>query len=627
MNWKKIIVWFVAIVITLVVGIPISMLILVNHSPAFRQGVLADVEGSIYESTGARVAIRDFSLGLFPLNLDLYGVVVHGNEPEFGQPLLHADHVSTAINIDSHSRGKWNLRDVVIDHPVVHLFVNEAGESNLPQPKKNRRSATETFDLAIQEVLLHDTEVYCNDKKILLDAKLHKVQLTGDFDNSIRRYRGLLSYAEGEIKYGDYVPAVHNLELTFEASAGKFTVEHLALVAGDSRAVITGSVEDYNNPVVRATYDAQLATSDIAPFLKTASRASGVVHLTGTLSYHRDPSYPVAKTISLSGTVGSRELAVTTPGFRTEVRDLDAKYKLAGGNAEVENIHAQVLGGRLVGSLSIHDLAGASTAKLQARVKNASLEQLQAARRQDALPDAHLSGIINADTEATWSKTLQDLVAHGNATLEGALGQAPSTPLHGAIHADYAAAGQQVALRQSYIRTPQTSITLDGKVSEDSQLQVALRSGNLHELELLAENFRTASPGQPLQKLDLYGTASFSGYVTGSARVPQLKGELEARNLRVKGTSWKLLRTNIDASPFSLSFSNGDLEAATQGWTNSKDSSSLINLEVSVSRLTSVRKLATLKLRVVVQFDGCSSPLKGRNSDAFNLGNTLFTRS
>jgi autotransporter translocation and assembly factor TamB len=144
-------------------------------------------------------------------------------------------------------------------------------------------------------------------------------------------------------------------------------------------------------------------------------------------------------------------------------------------------------------------------------------------------------------------------------------------------------------LRQSYIRTQQTSITLDGKVSEDSQLQVALRSGNLHELELLAENFRTAPSGQTAQKLDLYGTASFSGFVSGPANVPQLKGQLEAHNLRVKGTYWKLLRTDIDASPSSLSFSNGDLEAETQGQTGFSDSASPINLEVSASRFAGIK--------------------------------------
>ena len=348
MNWKKIVVSLLAVIITLVVGIPISMLILVNHSPAFRQGVLANVEGRIHESSGARVAVRDFSLGLFPLNLDLYGVVVHGNEPEFGQPLLHADHVSAGINIDSLSGGKWNMRDVVIDHPVAHLFVNETGESNLPQPEKNSSSVTDTLDLAIREFSLHDAEVYCNDKKILFDAELHKLHLTSHFDNSIKRYHGVLSYAEGKIKYDDHAPAVHDLELTFEASAGKFAVDHLALVAGNSRAVVTGSVENYNSPVIQATYDAQLAATDVAPILTTASEMSGVVHLTGSLNYRRSPSYPVVEKFSLNGSVSSGDLAVTTPGFRTEVRDFGAKYKLADGNAELENIHARVLGGRLV---------------------------------------------------------------------------------------------------------------------------------------------------------------------------------------------------------------------------------------------------------------------------------------
>jgi hypothetical protein len=37
--------------------------------------------------------------------------------------------------------------------------------------------------------------------------------------------------------------------------------------------------------------------------------------------------------------------------------------------------------------------------------------------------------------------------------------------------------------------------------------------------------------------------------------------------------------------------------AATKGRTDSKDSSSLINREVSASRLTSIRKLAALKRR------------------------------
>jgi hypothetical protein len=63
--------------------------------------------------------------------------------------------VGAGINIDSLSGDKWDLRDVVIDRPVAHLLVNQAGESNLPQPEKNDRSTANIFDVAIQEFVLH----------------------------------------------------------------------------------------------------------------------------------------------------------------------------------------------------------------------------------------------------------------------------------------------------------------------------------------------------------------------------------------------------------------------------------------------------------------------------------------
>src|SRR5262249_26855862 len=111
---------------------------------------------------------------------------------------------------------------------------------------------------------------------------------------------------------------------------------------------------------------------------------------------------------------------------------------------------------------------------------------------------------------------------------------------------------------------------------------LSLNSGNLHEVELLAGNLPAGlvpwsgpslltqpstaqatrlSSASSIDKLDLYGSATFTAFISNSAGSPELKGQLEARNLRVKGTSWKLLRTDIEATPSSLSFSNGSLEA------------------------------------------------------------------
>ena len=109
--------------------------------------------------------------------------------------------------------------------------------------------------------------------------------------------------------------------------------------------------------------------------------------------------------------------------------------------------------------------------------------------------------------------------ANINARLASTTGGA-AVPLTGSIHARYAAAAKQITLADSYVRTPQTSLTLNGTVSNRSALQVRMQSQNLHELETVADMFRPPQPGQP--PLGLYGTASFNGSVRGTTAAPFL---------------------------------------------------------------------------------------------------------
>lgn len=557
MKWKRISFWAGTAIIALATGVFAIAAVLVKQSPTFRQGILAKAEGRIYEATGARVAVRDFSLDFFPISLDLYGVVVHGSEPQFGEPLLQADRVTAGIEMRTLRGRTWSLRELVIHHPVVHLVINQTGESNLPQPEKPVAEKARIFAIAVGELRLPSAEIDCNGQRFKLEGEFDNLHANADYDADAQRYRGLLNYREARVRFGDYAPATHSLDLSFDATATKFVVNRLVLASEKSRIAATGRVEDYNRPAVQATYDGQVSTSDAAPFLRNVRLPEGVVHVAGSLSYRRDPSRGALDSVALNGTISSPNLAVSATGLRVSLSDFGARYQLAAGKAEVENIHAQVFAGKMTGTLSLHDLNGASTAKLVARLKDASLEAVQAAERQSARPQARLRGRISADIEATWNRAPWELAAHGNVTLAGTLGQTPAVPLHGTIRADYSSASQQLSLRQSYIRTAQTSITLDGSASEQSQLQVSLRSGNLHEVELLAENFRF------VPTLDLYGAGSFTGSVSGPAGTPRLKGQLEASDLRVRGTRWKSLRTDIDASPSSLSFSNGSLEAGS----------------------------------------------------------------
>ncbi|MGC2696110.1 MAG: AsmA family protein, partial [Candidatus Angelobacter sp.] len=570
-KWKKIVLWVLAAIVVLIAGIGFTLVLLLNHSEGFRHNIMAKVENSIQQSTGAKVEVRDFRFKLSNLSLDLYNIIVRGREADPNTPLLQADHLQVGLTIDSLLNRKWHVRDIILDHPVVHMAVNSAGKNNLPQPPKKSasNSSTNVFDLAIRELQLNHGEIYYNDQKTPLDAQVHEFAINANYDPAQNKYSGDLGYKNGKIVYGTYAPVEHTLQAKFGVTPQKFSLDKLDLAAGKSHVALSAAVDNYTLPAMQAEghYEAELVTGDFQRILKNPSLPSGTVRLTGQVNYQADPNRPMLETITASGNVNSSGLAVKTPSLQTEVRDLRAYYKLAGGNAEVNDLHARIMGGTLSGKLTIRDVAGASIARLQASIKDLSLDQAQAATHNTSMRQAHLSGTLSADADAHWAKTLDNLTAHSDATLRASVGQGQgqATPLNGAIHADYAAASKQIALTNSHIRTPQTTINLNGKISDRSQLQVAVRSNDLHELEVLAAALQKPAPGQPPQPFGLYGTANVNATVSGSLAKPEINGQIDARNLRVKGSSWKVLRAGFSADSSQASLRNGDLEAVPQG--------------------------------------------------------------
>jgi translocation and assembly module TamB len=605
-KWRKIALWTstVSLLLTIVIG---AILMGLLHNEGFRRSILAKVEKSIQESTGAQLEVRDFSLRLSNLSLDLYSVTVHGTEADPSKPLLQVDHLQAGLTIDSVLKQKWHVRDIIVDHPVMRLAVNKAGENNLPRPpKKSTSSNTSVFDLAIRELQLNNGEIYYNDQKTPLEADLHDLKANANYDPAQNKYSGRVGYSKGRIVYGKYMPVEHSVQAKFSVTPQVFTLDKLELATGKSQVTLNATVNDYSSQRVKAegSYEATLAAGDFQRILKDPSLPTGTLKLTGQMKYQAEPNKPLLEAVFVAGNISSSGLAVKTPSVQTEVRDLYAHYQLSGGNAEVNDIHARIMGGTVSGKLTIRDVAGASEARLQASVKDLSLDQAQTATHNASLRQAHLSGRVSADATAHWSKTVDNLVAHSDATIKASLGQGRTTPLDGVIHGDYAAPHKELALTQSYIRTPQTVVNLNGKVSDHSQLQVAVRSNDLHELEILAAALQTPVPGKQPEQPGLYGTANIQATVSGSLAAPQINGQVDARNLRVKGSAWKVLRAGFNANPTQVTLSNGDLEAVPQGrihfsaqaglkqWAYEPSSPIALNLSAAQISIADLAKLA-----------------------------------
>jgi translocation and assembly module TamB len=334
------------------------------------------------------------------------------------------------------------------------------------------------------------------------------------------------------------------------------------------------------------------------------------------------------RSLTVNGEMSSPRLVLKTQSARANLDNLLAHYSLADGDATLRDLRAAILGGELTVHGTMKDIGANSHSDLSATVHGISLADLRRAFGSSAPAlNVSLAGKLDVDATAAWGKTLDDLVAHTNAAIKGQLTtngikrepkplsngqqQPPSTvPIVSSIHATYTAGNHQLAVDNSYLRTLQTDLTMNGVVSKRSRLALRLQANDLSEAETIADLFRSPSSGQTLAPLGLAGTASFQGSVEGSTEMPRLTGNLTAVGLHFKGTEWKVLRTGIDLSPAMARLQHADLEAASHGhiilnastglnnWSFTEDSPILIELDAAQMNLADLTKLTGQQIPV-----------------------------
>ena len=616
--WQRLLLWITGGLLVLIILIVVGVYVLL-HNRSFHNYVLRTVEQKATASLGTNVHIQEFALnftGISP-TLDLYGIVIDGAQPYPNPPLLQLEHARVGVRILSVLHKKWYLKDVRVNHPVLQVFVDNQGHSNLPTPKSSGgQSNTNLFDLAIQHALLDRGEIFYNNRKSALDADLHNVTFSSGFDNANRRYSGSLSYDNGHLQMETFNTIDHDFRADFAATPDTFTLHHAVLRSGTSVFSVDATLNDYVNPRINGVYNAVLDSGEFRHIMKNPTLPIGLINIGGKVQYIAQPNIPLMQGIVVEGTLSSGLLQVRTPQFHGNIRNVGADYVLKNGNAEIRNMRAFLLGGELSGAFTMRDITGASQSHLTAALKNISLTQLKAMMNSPALARAGLTGTVSATADATWGKTFNDLSARSDAVLKASLSSPQtntSVPLDGVVHARYSAPAKQIALNQSYIRTPQTIINLNGTVSDRSALQIRMQANELHEIETLADMFQTPTKGQSApQPLNLYGTAIFNGTVTGTSSAPHLNGQLAANNLKVRGTSWRLLRTNVDVSPSQASLQNGELDPADRGRITFGVSTGLKNWSLAKTSPFSVNLNANqLNIGSLTAAAGVQAPVQG----------------
>ncbi len=624
-RWLKVLAWVAAIVGVFILFLMIAAALLLRSRGA-HEYLLRTVQQKATAALGTQVRFHDFSFRLSGLSpsVDIYQVQVQGAPPFSDLPLAQADALHLQVTIISLLRRSWYVNDIRIDHPVVHMFVDASGKTNLPaaQSTPEKSSQTNVFDLGIRHLALIGGQIYYNDRKSDLTADLQQLMFRSEFDPTAKRYAGTISYKDGHVRLGNTNPLPHSFDGRFWATPEEFTLESAELRTASSRISLSGKMRDYASPNIEAEYKALVDASEFRKALRNASLPEGKIQLNGKASYASRADRPLLAVVVVNGDATSSALTASAGGSRAVIKNLAAQYSLANGDAKVSGFRADVLGGVVNGTLSIRNLTGSTRSQLSAAVHGISVAEAQKTLAPASMARANLNGAVNATATASWGKTMEDLIARADASLQSGIppqhGQA-AIPITGIVHATYNARSAQISLANSYVRSPQTFVTLNGTVSNSSVLKVELHSAQLHDLEDLAATFRPAGSAP----IGVYGKGSVIATVRGSTSNPQISGQVAADDLRVKGSSWKSLRASIFASPSEARIEHGELNPTSRGRISFDLATKLTQWSPEKSsEFRGTLNASQVSAADLVKAAGLSTPVKGEFSADISVNGT-----
>src|SRR5215469_17781345 len=222
MNWKRIVGWTLAGMAGAIVVAAMGGYLYLK-STSFQHFALAKIEQAAETATGAKTQVVRLNFDLSTLTAHLYDITLHGRERPGQPPLLHIDELTVSVKIVSALRRQVSLSELLIEHPVIHVQVSQSGNNNLPSvPPSQNASHTSVFDLAIKHAQITNGEIDYNDKKTPLEANLYELGTDIHFLPTAKRYEGEVSYRSGQVRYAQYTPLPHSLNVRFSALPEQF---------------------------------------------------------------------------------------------------------------------------------------------------------------------------------------------------------------------------------------------------------------------------------------------------------------------------------------------------------------------------------------------------------------------
>ena len=643
-KWQKALGWTAVAIGALILVVVVGGLLLLRSS-GFRHYLLTKIDQKASAATGAQIHIQNFDLHVRTLTTDIYGLTIHGTEAAGEKPLLQVQHATVGIRILSVLRGKFNLTELLIDHPVANLVVNKEGRSNLPQPPpSNSKSSTNVFQLAVGHVLLSNGEIYLKDQKVPVDANLFGLRTEIRFSQLEQKYSGSLGYDSGTIYYTNLKPLPHALHASFEATPSELRLKPLLLKVGGSHVLLDATVRDYSNtPLLNGRYDVLLHTQDFAGL--STERTDGDVVLTGTMNYRAVANEPALRNAQLHGRIDSNGLTITDPQAVVTIRKIAGNYELANGTFQAEGLAFDLLNGTLKADGRIKHLDSTTDSRFHVAIAGISLQAVKSSLRAYSRQSVPVTGTVSAQADAAWTGSVKNLRASSGIQMRGALVSSPQAkfPLSANIRVNYDGPRNLISVPAGTIQLPSTTITAQGQIgggsslASQSNLAIKAVSSNLHDLMRLVAGFSSSS-GQPSTLASVQGALTLNDTVQGTLQNPQVHAQVSATRLQVNQGQFNSLQFALNASPSSVTLQNGSLSVAPHGqlqfsgstrlkhWAYDPDGPIQVSLQIQQIPLAMLDQLATKSYPITGTLNG-GLQLQGSAMNPAGQGKLQITKA
>lgn len=600
--WKYLLITVAVLVVAIVAGLWYTT------TKSFQAYVRRRIVQEVERITGGRAEIGSFHVVPFHFQVELRNITVHGKEAPDDVPLAHADSLLAQMKVVSFLRTEFGFTTLVLDHPVIHVAIGPDGAtSNVPalkvqQPASAGRAVQQLFALSIDHLSVRNGELLWGDRKIPLDFAVHGTNLQMDYEFLRSRYEGTLSIGKVDTAFQDFRPFSWSTTVNFALGVNFAEIKSLQWSSGRSSIKASGSISEFRNPRLDASYEAEINLQEAAAITRRRDLREGIADVQGNGHWSLDE-------FTTSGMTVLHELGWQNDQVALKKVSASADYVITDRQVKLTKLQGRALGGSFVGDAQVDNWLSSSPLPKNAKPGNESIAVISAARpatkgekpkpgvqsgvlrlrmRDIALGEVarsmdvpahrmrnfHPAGLAAGTLEALWKGSPANAeVNFAFDTMPTARAAAGDLPITAHMQGNYSASTDSLQLATFHLTTPASRIDASGTMGVSSLLRISLSTSNLEEWRPLV-----AVLGGPTDlPFRVDGNATFNGVAGGTLSSPTLSGTLVAQDFEFtvppgsrtheQQVHWDSLAANFQFSPHQVSVRGGSLQ---RGETNAE---------------------------------------------------------